>query len=53
MDDLSSMQNWTHVIRTLQSQRLELLKVQQSICIQWQNYHLEANLYHQCPNVKQ
>lgn len=50
MDDLSSMQNWTHVIRTLQSQRLELLKVQQSICIQWQNYHLEANRYNQQMN---
>lgn len=50
MNSLTSMENWTHVIRTLQSQRLELLKVQQSICIQWQNYHIEANRYNQQMN---
>ena len=45
MNDLNSMRNWTHIIRTLQSQRLELLKVQQSVCMKWNNYNLQNNGY--------
>ena len=45
MATMSSMGSWTHIIRTLQNQRLELLKVQHSILAQWQSYHVEANRF--------
>merc|ERR1719242_1239829 len=45
MSGMATMGNWTHIIRTLQGQRLELLKVQHSMLAQWQSYHVEANRF--------